>query len=213
MYRKSFVVLAVLFMSGSALAQQGFYAGVGFGKAEVTSKNVLIAVPFGDNILDRFKADDSSLKIHAGYRFNKYFGLEGTWQDFGDPDAFSTGILDEMGDDILATVETTTFQVAALGFLPLGDGVFNIFGRVGVSAVNEKFRFSGVPAPVAVPFRVVNTGREGRNALLAYGFGVQLNLLANKNLIIRVEWEQTQADAVQRYDYVGATLGFKFGGR
>ncbi len=212
MFGKSCAVMAFLFISGSALAQQGFYASVGFGSTEVTSKPIFIALPQGGNVLDRFKEDDSSFKVQAGYRFNKYFGAEGTWQDYGDPDPFSTGILDAMGNDIVAHVETTTFQVAALGFLPLGDGVFDIFGRVGVSYVDEELRFSAVPL-VAVPFQVINTPRDESNALFAYGLGAQLNLLANKNLIIRVEWEQTLGEVMERYDYVGATLGFKFGGR
>jgi hypothetical protein len=204
--------MAFLFISGSALAQQGFYASVGFGTAEVTSKEIFIAIPQGGNALDRFKEDDTSFKVQAGYRVNKYFGLEGTWQDFGEPDPFSTGISDAMGNDIVADVETTTFQVAALAFLPLGEGVFDIFGRAGVSYVDEELRFSAVPL-VAVPFQAINTNREESNALFAYGLGAQLNLLANKNLIIRVEWEQIQGEIMERYDYVGATVGFKFGGR
>ena len=212
MYKKSCAVMAFLFISGSALAQQGFYASVGFGSAEVTSKDILIAIPQGGNSLDKFKTDDSSLKVQAGYRFNNYFGFEGTWQDFGDPDAFSTGISDAMGNDIVATVETTTFQFAGLGFLPLGEGVFEIFGRLGVGFVDEELNFSGSPL-VAIPQQLVNTSRDDNNVLFAYGLGAQLNLLANKNLIIRVEWEQTQGEVVERYDYVGATVGFKFGRR
>ena len=211
MFRKSCAIMAFLFISGSALAQQGFYASVGFGTVEVTSKEIFIAIPQG-YALDRFKEDDSSFKAQAGYRLNKYFGVEGTWQDYGKPDPFSTGILDASGNDIVAVVETSTFQVAALGFLPLGEGVFDIFGRAGVSFVNEELRFSAVPL-VAVPYQVINTNRDESNALFSYGLGAQLNLLANKNLIIRLEWEQSRGEIVDRYDYVGATVGFKFGGR
>ena len=211
MLRKSCAIMAFLFISGSALAQQGFYASVGFGTVEVTSKEIFIAIPQG-YALDRFKEDDSSFKAQAGYRLNKYFGVEGTWQDYGKPDPFSTGILDASGNDIVAVVETSTFQVAALGFLPLGEGVFDIFGRAGVSFVNEELRFSAVPL-VAVPYQVINTNRDESNALFSYGLGAQLNLLANKNLIIRLEWEQSRGEIVDRYDYVGATVGFKFGGR
>ncbi len=212
MFIKSCAIMAFLFISGSALAQQGFYASVGFGTVEVTSKEIFIAIPQGGNALDRFKVDDSSFKAQAGYRLNKYFGLEGTWQDYGEPDPFSTGILDAMGNDIVAVVETSTFQVAALAFLPLGEGVFDIFGRAGVSFVDEELRFSAVPL-VAVPSQVINTNRDESNALFAYGLGAQLNLLANKNLIIRLEWEQSRGEIVERYDYFGATVGFKFGGR
>lgn len=214
MYKKSCAIVAFLFISGSALAQQGFYVGVGFGNAELTSKDILVAIPQGGNALDRFTEKDRSFKVQAGYRVNKYFGLEGTWQDYGEPDSFNTGILDTAGNDILAVVEASVFQVAALGFLPLGEGVFDIFGRVGVSVMDEKLRFSGSPPPLmAIPQQLINTPRDEKNALFVYGLGAQLNLLANKNLIIRVEWEQSRGEIVDRYDYVGATVGFKFGGR
>ena len=112
----------------------------------------------------------------------------------------------------MATVETTGFQLAALGFLPLADGRFDIFGRVGVTVVDEELKFSGFPL-VAIPQQLVNTSHDENNALFTYGLGVQLNLLQNKNLILRVEWDQTQGDLLDRYDYVGATIGFTFGGR
>ncbi len=215
MFIKSCAIMAFLFISGTALAQQGFYGSVGFGSVEVTSKDIVIggpiAVPLGTT-LGRFKGDDGSLKVQGGYRFNKNFGVEGTWQDHGDPDPFSTGILDEVGNDIVAVVETSTFQVAAIGFLPLGDGVFDIFGRAGVSFIDEELRFSGFP-PVVNPLQLINTNRDESNALFAYGLGMQLNLLANKNLMIRIEWEQTRGEVMDRYDYVGVTVGFIFGGR
>lgn len=215
MFIKSCAIMACLFISGTALAQQGFYGSVGFGSVEVTSKDIvigdLIAVPLGTT-LGRFKGDDTSFKLQGGYRFNKNFGVEGTWQDHGDPGPFSTGILDEVGNDIVAVVETSTFQVAAIGFLPLGDGVFDIFGRAGVSFVDEELRFSGFP-PVVNPLQLINTNRDESNILFAYGLGMQLNLLANKNLMIRIEWEQTRGEVMDRYDYVGVTVGFIFGGR
>ena len=63
MFMKSFAVLAALFISGSALAQQGFYVSVGFGSAEVTSKDILIEMPQGGTTLASFKEDDGIDKL------------------------------------------------------------------------------------------------------------------------------------------------------
>lgn len=215
MFMKFCATMSFLLISGTALAQQGFYGSVGFGSSEVRSKNIiigdLVAVPLSGTTLGSFKADDTSYKIQGGYRVNKNFAVEVTWQDNGDPDPFSTGILDEMGNDIVAVVDSSALQVAVLGFLPLGDGVFEMFGRAGVSYVDERLRFSGFP-PVAATLQLVNTNRDESNALFAYGLGMQLNLTTNKNVIIRVEWEQTRGEVMDRYDYAGVTVGFNFGG-
>ena len=172
MFKKSCAVMAFLFISGSALAQQGFYLGVGYGNGKVTSYGEVVPIPPRGYTLERFRENDSSYKVLAGFRFNKYLGLEGTWQDYGKPDSFNTGIPDILGGDIVATVETTGFQLAALGFLPLADGKFDIFGRLGVTVVDEKLRFSGFPL-MAIPQQLGNTSRDENNALFTYGLGVQ----------------------------------------
>ena len=213
MFKKLCALVAFLFVSGSALAQKGFYLGVGYGNAEIATHDILVAMPQGSIGFERFEDNDSSYKLLAGFRFNKYIALEGTWQDWGKPDSFNTGILDASGIDIVGTVETTGFQLSALGFLPLADGKFDIFGRLGASVFDEKLKFSGFPPLMAIPQQLVNTSRKDKNALFTYGLGVQLNLLQNKNLILRVEWDSTQGDVLNRYDYVGATIGYTFGSR
>jgi hypothetical protein len=214
MSKKIWAIMAFLFISGTAFAQEGIYGSVGFGNSEVTSNNIiigdLVAVPLGGTTLGRFKGDDTSFKLQGGYRLNKNLAVEVTWQDNGDPDPFSTGILDDMGNDIVAVTESTALQVAALGFLPLGDGVFEIFGRAGVSFVDEKLRYSGFP-PVVATLQVYNTNRNESNALFAYGLGMQLNLATNKKFIVRAEWEQTRGQVMDRYDYFGVTVGINFG--
>ena len=214
MLNKLWAVMAILFITGTAFAQEGFYAAVAYGNTEVTSNDIIVSDltvnPLDGTTLDRFKEDDSSYKIQGGYRVNKNFAVEVTWQDNGDPDAFSTGILDDMGEDIEAVVDSTALQIAALGFLPIGNKGFEIFGRAGVSFIDERLRFSGFP-PVVSPLQLVNTNSSERNALFAFGFGMQFNLGRNKNTIIRAEWEQTRGDVMNRYDYFGLTVGYNFG--
>lgn len=211
MTKRLIAVVLLVLVSSSAIAQQGFYLGVGGGRGDVTTKDILVAVPQGTAkaILD---AGETSYKLIAGYRFGPYFAIEGTYQDFQDPDPFSTGIDDENGDEILGNIETSSLQIAALASLSLADGAFDIYGRLGVSVVDEKLQFSGFPPPMAVPQDLINIDQDANSPLLSYGIGAQLNLGASKNIFIRAEWEQTQSEIADRYDYLGLSLGFKFGG-
>ena len=54
-----------------------------------------------------------------------------------------------------------------------------------------------------MPQQIISTDSDGTNALLPYGVGAQLNLGQNRNFIIRAEWEQTQSEIADRYDYLG----------
>ena len=210
MTKKFIAATLILLAASNAFAQKGFYIGIGGGSGQVTTKDILVAVPQGTTrkIVDE---SETSYKLFAGYRFGRFFAIEGTWQDFQDPDPFGTGINDGNGNEILGNVETSSLQIAVVPALSLADGAFEIFGRLGVSVVDEELKFTGTPPPMAIP-QEINTDSDGTNTLLSYGIGAQLNLGANRNFIIRAEWEQTQSEVADRYDYVGVSIGFKFGG-
>ena len=210
MTKKFIAATLILLAASNAFAQKGFYIGIGGGSGQVTTKDILVAVPQGTTrkIVDE---SETSYKLFAGYRFGRFFAIEGTWQDFQDPDPFGTGINDGNGNEILGNVETSSLQIAVVPALSLADGAFEIFGRLGVSVVDEELNFTSTPPPMAIP-QEINTDSDGTNTLLSYGIGAQLNLGANRNFIIRAEWEQTQSEVADRYDYVGVSIGFKFGG-
>ena len=211
MTRKLISGVALMLLASSAFAQQGFYIGIGGGAGEVTTKDILVELPSGATTRQVLDTSETSYKLLAGYRFGKYFAIEGTYQDFQDPDPFGTGIDDGNGSEILGNIESSALQIAAVPSLSLADGAFDIFGRLGVSVVDEKLRFTATPPVAAVP-QEINSNRDGSNTLLSYGLGAQLNLGQRKNFLIRAEWEQTQSEVADRYDYIGLSIGFKFGG-
>jgi len=85
--------------------QQGFYIGANYGYLRVE----------GD---DDFDEDKDVLEALAGYRFNQYFALEGSFIDFGD-----------YGND-LAKASTDGYTAAIKGTLPVSDS-FSVFVKLG----------------------------------------------------------------------------------
>src|SRR5688572_26003749 len=77
--------------SGAALAQQsndrGWFVGGAIGQfnVEVDGLDGL------DETINDFDADDTSWKLFAGYRFNKFLSVEAAYVNFGEPgDDFSS---------------------------------------------------------------------------------------------------------------------------
>ncbi|GGW86583.1 porin family protein [Alteromonas halophila] len=83
----------------------GFYVGGNYGYLRVD----------GD---DEFDDDKDVWQGVAGYRFNEYFALEGSYIDFGD-----------YGND-LANAETDGFTAGLKGTYPITER-FSIFGKLG----------------------------------------------------------------------------------
>jgi opacity protein-like surface antigen len=85
--------------------EPGFYLGANYGYLRVG----------GD---DNFDDDKDVLEALAGYRFNQYFALEGSFIDFGD---YGTN---------LAKVSTDGYTAAIKGTLPVSDS-FSLFVKLG----------------------------------------------------------------------------------
>lgn len=76
------VTLALALTAGTAIAEEdrGFYLGAGVGQFNLEIDD------FEGLTTDTFDADDTSLKIFGGWRFNPYIAAELAYIDFGAPD-------------------------------------------------------------------------------------------------------------------------------
>jgi len=135
------LVLVGMFASASALAD-GFYAGVGVGKATIEVDDA------------GFDGDDTAFKVFGGYNFNPNFALELAFFDGGKPDErVGPGVVEVALDGINAS---------AIGRLPVND-VFSVFGKIGFASYD-------VDAKARIGNTVV--GREsGSDEDLTYGIG------------------------------------------
>jgi hypothetical protein len=119
--KKYLTLIAILLLaSGAATAREakdkGAYVGGAFGVTSFEDDNALQGVPFDDS--------DTSAQIYGGYKFLRYFALEGRLLNLGTyGDAF--------GD-----FEATAVTVNAVGIVPFGQTDWEFFGQLGLGRIN-----------------------------------------------------------------------------
>src|SRR5262245_5080304 len=102
------LTLAAIALAGSAqAADKGFYIGAGIGQANLENQ----VNDVGDIGEIDFDADDTGLKAFAGFRFNDWIGIEGSYVDFGNP----SDIFED--DDV--DVDANAWAGYVVGFLPI----------------------------------------------------------------------------------------------
>ena len=101
----------------AATADSGFYLGASVGNSTLKDD------------LNGFDVDTSSNSVRfiAGWQFNKYFSIEGGYQNFG---AFEQRFNDGGGTPIVVSLKADGFTLGATGFIPLGLD-FSLYGRAG----------------------------------------------------------------------------------
>lgn len=181
------VLAVVLATAGPVSAKNGFYVGGSFGQTSLKINDLEINLDDFD-----YKADTTSYKIIAGYRFMGFLAVEGSYVDFG---TFKDSHQGE-GDPIGLETKLKGFDAFAMGMLPLG--IADIFVKVGVvswdaditRAVGEITAFGS------------NSGTD-----MVYGLGAQVRF---KGLAVRAEVEYfdiPEADSIYLIS-LGATFTF-----
>ena len=154
-------------------AMSKFYLGAGIGRA-----NLKDDVKFRDLGNVSLNDDSTAYKVFGGYRATPYIGIEGGYRNFGKADAgpFS--------------VKTDGFDVAAVGFLPVGPA--DLFAKGGVIFWNTDSQAS---APN-------DSGQD-----LMYGVGGQLNL---GSVFLRLESEWFNMAFPQDAQMITGSVGWVF---
>lgn len=112
-------IMSIGVLMTSAFAEDGgFYVRASLEQVsidEVTDDGVL----FDDNTI--------GYMLGGGYQFNRYFSVEGGYNDFGDLEETLT----ENGVTASASVDANGFYAAAIGKVPLGQN-FALTGKAGL---------------------------------------------------------------------------------
>lgn len=95
-------------------------AAISLASASAFSE-VYIGGSVGQTDYDSSAIDDgTSFELKGGYKFNEYFGLEGSYLDLGDGDISGGG-----------SVSVDGFKAAVVGSIPVAETV-DIYGKVGL---------------------------------------------------------------------------------
>ncbi len=188
------------------LNEGGFwYAGGAIGEA--TIDDIGLSDIDDGSVLTSGNVDDSDTawSIYGGYQFNEYFGLEGSYVNFGEMkiSAMSdgTGITYDAGP-VVYTAEATGFTVEGLASFPFTNS-FSGFAKVGALFWEADLvaRFTELGSPVAMKTTEDDTD-------LTYGIGFAYQFQAPFSL--RVEWQRYELDDVDA-DLIAIAGTFQFG--
>lgn len=187
MFAAAAVGLGVLLAASQASAQG--YIGASFGSTDADEGN---AIP---DLLTSGTVDgkDSGFKLFGGYQLNRNFALELAYVDLGKLTYSGQFVgLPVTGGKL----ETTGFNMSAVGILPLNPSV-SLFGKVGLFSWQAKAR----DTTGGVPF----SGKED-DADISFGFGGAYHL--NKNFSVLAEWEQFEA--IDKISLLSIGVGYRF---
>ena len=152
-------------------ADNGFYLGGSVGQTQLEIDQL------GDQVYSAdFSGDDMAYKIFAGLRFLTFLGVEGAYRDFGAPE----DVVSEL--DGTVTADLTGYDVAAVGFLPLG--IADIFAKAGMAAWDAELNLDADDISESVT-------DDGEDPF--YGLGFQLRF---KSFAVRAEIEYFDVEGV-----------------
>jgi len=212
---QSVVVVAVVFAFIASpvveAATEGWYAGVGAGKARVVEDMCDGSEDSFDLGSSSCSADDTSTswKVFAGYQFHPNVSAELGYVDFGKTaEASARGTVLGVASSVSLDWEPKGFTVGAVGTFPVGSG-FELLGKLGLMRWDVDLSFSGTGAYAdAGSFGDDDTGID-----LTFGIGVKYDF--NKTVALRAEWDRFNdvgdKDTTDQADIDMLSVGVQFG--
>jgi len=185
------VAATMITVSGAALAaDNSFYGAVDIGQAKL--KDACVGIPAGVSCDDT----DTAYRLAGGYNFNKNFGAEISYTDYGNVTASATGFAVSAG--------ATAFQIVGTGALPLGNQ-FSLTAKAGLAAVNvdESVTLLGFTASASA-----------NNTNFVWGIGAQFDVTPSIGIRVNYEDLGTVGDnattGTGKLSNVSAGVVFKF---
>jgi predicted porin len=151
----SFIGLSALVFSMNAAADEsGFFVRGSAGKAKTDA-----------GILDE---NDKAFSIGAGYRFNRYIGIDGNYMTLGKPEK-------TIGSGATATklsLDTNAYLVGVTGYLPLGDedSGFELRAKAGLAILDTEGSIRN-----SLTGTSVNVKDDGKSPYFGIGAGYRFN--------------------------------------
>jgi OOP family OmpA-OmpF porin len=170
--------------SGPARAQAHWYIGVTLGASNANITQEVVPVTGATSTVFLTDSRDPGFKVFAGYRFNRYFAVEGGYAWLGEFQA-TTQVTAPTTGALNADIRVIGLYIDAVGILPVGDR-FAAFAKVGVLLSETRTTRSTYGTVTPAPGLNANASIDQPN--LSYGLGVQYDL--EKNVTLRFVWER-----------------------
>jgi OmpA-OmpF porin, OOP family len=167
MYRKAIAAFAFVVSSGAVHAQSadkaGWYAGLDLGRSRLGMNGGDVDGALANQgIASATSLDqtDTAFGVNGGYRFNRYFALEGAYARLGSFDySAPTGT-----DTIDGKFKASALSLAGVGIYPLSPQ-WSLYGKAGLARTDAKLEASSESG--ATPTE--NTSHTGTGLLVGAG--------------------------------------------
>jgi len=167
MYTKAIAAFAFIVSSGVAHAQSddkaGWYAGLDLGRSRLGMNGSDVDGALANQGIassTSLERTDTAFGVNGGYRFNRYFALEGAYQRLGSFDYSSgTGT-----DTIDGKFKASALSLSGVGIYPLSSQ-WSLYGKAGLARTDAKLEASSESG--ATPTE--NTSHTGTGLLVGAG--------------------------------------------
>ncbi|HEX6550269.1 MAG TPA: outer membrane beta-barrel protein [Gammaproteobacteria bacterium] len=165
-------------VAASAADQSNWYAGFDAGQAHFAGLTNGLTLPAG--VTSHTSDNDNSFRISGGYQFNRYFGVEGGWVDFGSAELDLTST---------SPAGTGSGKIKAHGLFVVGTGMYpftdqwSVFGRFGTIDGHKDFTWSGTGSLAGL-----GSNQSSTDWKLTYGVGV--DWMFHSNWSARAAYDQ-----------------------
>lgn len=202
----SLSLLCSALLAGNTMAQSnGFYVGASAGSATFESKEFDVQLPTEPPTTTTLKIDDdgTTVKVFAGYRFGANFAVEGDYTNFANyKEEDRTNLL-------TAEVDVSAISLSVVGILPLADGMFDLFARLGASWGDFQLKLKdGIDSPSAPS--ASGDKPDGTQTDLVWSLGAQVNLLSSQKLGIRAEYTGYEYSKVDTLRLASVGVSYRF---
>lgn len=186
------------------LKERGGYVGAAYGVSSFEDDDAY-ASEFVDDVnyinsdLDK---NGQAWQIYGGYRFIKYFALEGRYTYFGDYSGDFDGVVffPELNgvDNFQGAIELefSAFTLHALGIYPFGQSGFDIYGQLGAGILSSESRVN-----VSFELGSGSVTEDDSATVLSAGAGVRYTPPGFQDLTIQLAYDLYAFEASIGDDY------------
>jgi len=180
-------------VSGAALAaDNSFYGAVDIGQSKAGDA----CNPFAGIAGVSCDEKDTSYRLAGGYNFNKNFGAEISYSDYGNATASGPGGT--------ASAGATAFQIVGTGALPLGDQ-FSLTAKAGLASVD---------VDASVNTFLLTGAATASDTNFVWGIGAQFDVTPSIGIRVNYEDLGTVGDnattGTSKLSNISAGVVFKF---
>lgn len=206
----SIVLASLVFASNSMAAnawEPSFYLGAGYGFSDFDTG---VGSLTGTASLDD---DDSGFKILGGVKFNKFLGLELSYNDFGEAElrgnngdtfVFNGITRTFLADGVTLEAEADTIAIEAVVFAPLDELTGNDSLKYFEPFLKVGAHFWDIEYSIAAS-NISSTFADDDGTDVVFGAGINFNF---DFLTIRAEWQRFNTD--DEIDFFSGSLIFNF---